>query len=449
MMQKNDKWAEQFRQRMEGHTEPLPEDLWERLEQELPPAPTARIVPMWKRWTAVAAAAGIVALVSIGTLHYWDRAVPSQVVETGSEIPQPLTSVSASAATSSDIPSGIVAQAAVSSRTSVQQKRSTPSSLPSEATDLSLPSALSLEETPVEDKAETVAAEQQANSPETTAVRHQTSRAARKEQQAQDRRRMDENSRLLEATRTHTKSHWSIGVGAGNTFTDASIAQNGVSTFYIPDGYSDLIQSAPSTSSSGAAMLGNVISQHERTSSTHVRHKQPITVGASVAWQFHRHWTLESGLYYTLLSSDLDISNLSAVSEEQKLHYLGVPLKLQRTLWDNRWLTVYATAGGMIEKCVSAKLTTSHVETHYAAGNPILAGNTERGEKTLTQGSKPWQLSALAAAGLQVNLTPSLSLYAEPGVAYYFDDGSALQTIRKEHPCNFHLQVGLRFTVKK
>ena len=53
------------------------------------------------------------------------------------------------------------------------------------------------------------------------------------------------------------------------------------------------------------------------------------------------------------------------------------------------------------------------------------------------------------AAGVQVNITPQIGLYAEPGIAYYFDDGSDVETIRKEHPLNFNLQVGLRFSLTK
>lgn len=434
MMQKNDPWAEQFRQRMKGHTEPLPENLWEQLEQELPPAPTARIVPMWKRWTAVAAAAGLLALISIGTLYYWNRSVPSHVAETVAESLVPTEPATVPASMATEIPSDAVAAVTLPSRTPIPQQRSTTSSHPSSTESV--------------EKEEATKEEQEPFSPETADTRQPSSRPTRKQHQAHDRRRMEENSRLLAASRPHAQNHWSIGVATGNTFADASIAWNEVSTFYIPNGYSDLIQSNTSGSSYGAAMLGNVISQYERTSSTQVRHKQPITVGASVTWQFHRRWAVESGLYYTLLSSDLDINDLSMVNEEQKLHYMGVPLKLRRTLWDTRWLTIYATAGSMIEKCVSAKLTTSRVKAQYGTGNKVLTGNTERGKETHAQGSKPWQLSALAAAGVQLNLTQALSLYAEPGVAYYFDDGSALQTIRKEHPCNFHLQMGLRFTVK-
>ena len=40
-------------------------------------------------------------------------------------------------------------------------------------------------------------------------------------------------------------------------------------------------------------------------------------------------------------------------------------------------------------------------------------------------------------------------IYAEPGVAYYFDNESSLPTIYQEKPFNFNLNMGLRFNLGK
>ena len=52
----------------------------------------------------------------------------------------------------------------------------------------------------------------------------------------------------------------------------------------------------------------------------------------------------------------------------------------------------------------------------------------------------------MAAVGAQYNIGKHLGIYLEPGIAYYFDDGSALPTIRKDNPCNFTLQAGVRLS---
>ena len=59
---------------------------------------------------------------------------------------------------------------------------------------------------------------------------------------------------------------------------------------------------------------------------------------------------------------------------------------------------------------------------------------------------KPLQFSVSGAVGAQLNATKRVGVYVEPGVAYYFDDGSDIQTIRKENPFNFNIQAGIRLT---
>lgn len=89
----------------------------------------------------------------------------------------------------------------------------------------------------------------------------------------------------------------------------------------------------------------------------------------------------------------------------------------------------------MLEKCVSGTL-----ETVYVINNE----ERESESHSLKVSSLQWSVSA--AVGAQVNFTRQLGLYVEPGVVYYFDDHSGIETIRKEHPLNFNLQMGLRFS---
>ena len=436
MMQTNDKWTEQFRKRMNGHTEPLPEGLWEQLERELPATPSANVLPLWKRWAFAAAAAVAVAILSTSLVHFWQASEVEEIARqsapvTGSLSPQtaPSAEVQASSTDNPPLPSSYSAQSSyrkVSHRFGQDQQQT-------QEPDWSVPHNDLMAEVPG-------TPDEQQEEVTTTASVNEPKRTSR-EQRTYDRQRMKENEQQLRSLPAQHHRKWSIGIGAGNTMASTSIAMNGLSTLELPG--QDNIQSAPSETRTDN-LLGNVISSYERNNTTHIHHKMPVTMGVSIAWPLNHHWTLESGLYYTLLSSDLTSNNWSAVREEQRLHYLGIPLKLQRTFWDSRWLTVYASVGGMVEKCISAQLKTTHgeVSSNYAG---LSAGPTspERTTKEPIR-QKPWQLSGVAAAGLQLNVVPTVGIYAEPGVAYYFDDGSELQTIRKEHPCNFHLQVGLR-----
>ena len=59
------------------------------------------------------------------------------------------------------------------------------------------------------------------------------------------------------------------------------------------------------------------------------------------------------------------------------------------------------------------------------------------------------QWSANASLGVQCNLVNTMSIFVEPGVSYYFNDGTNIRTIYKEKPLNFNLNLGIRFTFGK
>ncbi|HJD10348.1 MAG TPA: hypothetical protein H9922_04215 [Candidatus Phocaeicola caecigallinarum] len=53
-------------------------------------------------------------------------------------------------------------------------------------------------------------------------------------------------------------------------------------------------------------------------------------------------------------------------------------------------------------------------------------------------------MSANLGVGIQYQITPSIGIYAEPNLNYYFNN--QLNTIRQEHPFMFTLPVGVRFS---
>ena len=148
----------------------------------------------------------------------------------------------------------------------------------------------------------------------------------------------------------------------------------------------------------------------------YVHHRQPVRFGLSLRYRLTDRWSVESGLSYTRLSSDITtiIEDVTTVTE-QRLNYIGLPLNISYDLWRSRYFGLYVSGGGMIEKCLDAS---------------------------------PWQFSLNGAAGAEYKLTDFFSLYAEPGIGYYFKDGSSTPTIYKDHPLNFNLSFGLRFNLK-
>lgn len=172
---------------------------------------------------------------------------------------------------------------------------------------------------------------------------------------------------------------------------------------------------------------------------TEYDHHLPIRIGLSVAYALTDRLSISSGLTYTRLASDIkDASRESKYIGEQRLHYVGIPVNVSYKVASSRWISLYGTAGVLAEKCVSGTTDEGYVEN-----------NTMKYTNTQDISSKPLQMSVNAGVGIQFDFIDNVGIYAEPGLSYYFDDGSALQTIYKEKPLNFNLNVGVRFKLGK
>ena len=160
------------------------------------------------------------------------------------------------------------------------------------------------------------------------------------------------------------------------------------------------------------------------------QHRQPFSVGLSVGIPLHERFTLTTGLAYTQLHADfLKIMNKRQLAKEQDLQYVGCPVNLNYRFLETKLLKAYVAAGGQIDLNVKAKSATEGVETEMPKDRP--------------------QFSTQAAVGLQFDVMPQVGVYVEPGVKYYFDNGSNVRTFFKDKPCNFNLQVGLRWNFEQ
>lgn len=185
--------------------------------------------------------------------------------------------------------------------------------------------------------------------------------------------------------------------------------------------------------------LGIGIFNQGKSVKTEYKHRLPVRVGLNVAYRLTDRLSVESGMSYTRLSSDMkDGTKDNYSSSSQKLDYIGVPLNVKYRAFGYRRLSVYASAGLLTEKCVSGKTTHEYV----------ISGEKKKHEAE-DVAAKPWQLSVNAALGAQFDVLRNVGVYVEPGVSYYFDDRSPLSTIYKEKPLNFNLNLGVRYTIGK
>lgn len=226
-------------------------------------------------------------------------------------------------------------------------------------------------------------------------------------------------------------ARWTLSTSA-TTGMGASSVTNSTATYVEAVGQDNVIWA-------DNPQLGIGIFNQGKSVKTEYKHRQPVRVGLNVAYRLTDRLSVESGVSYTRLSSDMkDGTKNNYSSSSQKLDYIGVPLNVKYRAFGYRRLSVYASAGLLTEKCVSGKTTHEYV----------ISGEKKKHEAE-DVAAKPWQLSVNAALGAQLDVLRNVGVYVEPGVSYYFDDRSPLSTIYKEKPLNFNLNLGIRYTIGK
>ena len=150
------------------------------------------------------------------------------------------------------------------------------------------------------------------------------------------------------------------------------------------------------------------------------RHRQPLSAGFSIRKEFSHGLSLESGLTYTLRRSDVRMP-YSAEELRQRLHFIGVPLRVNWRFVEQHGFSLYLGAGGMVEKCVSARL----------------------GDSSVSEKALQWSLAA--AVGAEYRFAGPVGLYFEPDLSYYLTSTTS-RTIRTESPLTFSLRLGLRLS---
>ena len=169
---------------------------------------------------------------------------------------------------------------------------------------------------------------------------------------------------------------------------------------------------------------------------TITHHRLPLTFSLSVNKMIGRKWAVGTGLHYTRLYSETQEGNTySWTQKEQRLHYLGIPL---RATWypvnTNRW-AVYTSAQTMLEWPIHSTLQK----------NIYVGGSLLESDKLRLTPSLQWSIGV--AAGVEYRLSPVIGVYAEPSLQYFFNTGDAIDSYRTAHPATFSVPIGIRINI--
>ncbi|TGY06537.1 outer membrane beta-barrel protein [Bacteroides acidifaciens] len=420
-MEEKELWMNKLKEKLADYSEPTPASGWEQLEKELMPSVEKKIYP-YRKWMMAAAAVILLAVVSSVSLYFL-----------GTPAADEMRHIQTVLATTPDVLPGV--QQPDMQGTSVEPvlrpvaRENRLAKVDRDIQEHKMP----VDEPAVKDEPALVVEEKELGTvinegeptEETNAGQTQTQTKDKERPTAGNRpRRPSDRDKYHIPTEkpSSRKGTWSMGLGVGNSGGASSEVGSGaypymsrVSMLSVSNGLMEIPNDQTLVFEDGVPYL------RQAKQVVDIKHHQPISFGLSVRKALGKGFSLESGLTYTLLSSDAKLADNDR-QIEQKLHYIGIPLRANWNFLDKKFVTLYVSGGGMVEKCVYGKLG-SEKET-----------------------VKPLQFSVSGAVGAQLNATKRVGVYVEPGVAYYFDDGSDIQTIRKENPFNFNIQAGIRLT---
>lgn len=419
---KEQDWLEKIKERMASHTEPLPTSGWQRLEHALntPSAtnrkPTKRIF-LLRRYGIAAAAAAL--LTAISSISIW--LLPETTSETlfpakGSmatlstipdKLPVPLQPMKGSSTSSNHLQALAIRKATVHPHPEQSQYNILP------------------QETSTETESTSPSSDQQQADEQYTGIKTDATSTTQ-----QSSPTVQTSFKSNNQTSRHG---WSVSLSVHNIGSSSNIGINSSSAVLQADANpynnTNLINLCDATHNTNGIPLTHIpqmkggipYSRENGRQISNIDHHHPISFGLTVRKNLPKGFSVETGLVYTLLASEVTFNGSSNILD-QRLHYLGIPLRANWNFLDRKSFILYLSAGGMMEKCLYGKMESEDITI------------------------RPLQFSATAAVGMQYNINRRIGLYAEPGFAYYFDDGSSIETIRKENPANFTLQAGIRLT---
>ena len=221
-----------------------------------------------------------------------------------------------------------------------------------------------------------------------------------------------------------------VSVGAG--LTSGNLNQNGGGLLFSRDARSPMFMDALSKEGEDFRM----------------QHKQPLSFGLGISKGLTSNLSLETGLVYTYLSSEITSASIFDMQETQTFHYLGIPVSLNYTFYRLGKAELYLSVGGMVQKDISGKYESNMGFSKSDLEDKELAFNIYHYEpyfiRENIKQSKP-QFSTHLKLGIAYPIYKKLYLYGTFGGAYYFDVHNKYPTIFSDKKTQLNLNLGIKF----
>lgn len=422
----NDKHRDQFEELFSSklqnfEADPAPDD-WDAIVGRLP---NRKIVPLWQNWRYMSAAAAVILVVATATFYLFTeetmRTPLAQQAQQEADVYE--KQLKEEQAQIVSVPTPIAKIESASNQPNAQQKhaksltRNNPGNLSSTLQ--------------VNDSVQIIAnvtVKQDAKSDESSIEKEQEERVLSTDKAPEPvaektvrKRELFANAGQPAKNKSEQSSKkWSLGLGSGS-FTAGT--GNTVNTY----AFRNSLQADKSLMFMNSAIINSELPK------TDIHHDTPISFSLAVSRQLNDRFALQTGLSLTLLSSDWKTNGTFHSKTEQKLYFLGLPLSVVYKIAEWNRFQFYTSAGVMAEINVNGKVK-----------NTLFTDGIDLETESEKVRMKEWLWSVNYKAGVSYPVFHFVNIFAEGGVAYFFDNGSSIETIRSEKPFNAGFNVGLR-----
>ena len=255
---------------------------------------------------------------------------------------------------------------------------------------------------------------------------------------------------IADDTKTHKKSKWQL-LAAGSLGTtlaqnvykiitrssdDITSEQPSKKIFTTWEEYSEYLHRLTPTDPTAENVAMMDIADNNKGKIEEVEHHdKPIILGLAVNKSIGKHWSLETGLQYSYLKSYFTLGTGNyRVDKEQKLHYIGIPVKLSYQFMAYKKLSAYGSAGASIQIPLSGKTYADYV----------VGGKSGYTTDWKTIPSIQWTVNT--NIGIQYQFAPKLTLFVEPTLNWYIPNGSEVKNTWTERPFTLTVPFGIRLS---
>lgn len=223
------------------------------------------------------------------------------------------------------------------------------------------------------------------------------------------------------------------GLTADDSFTPASHSSDGAWKVRITtnalglssiDGNSGDADSGPMSDPS----TGGGDHQETEPTTTSVHHLMPITFGVRFSKEISPSWSVESGLQYSLLRSEMTktYGNWSHI-QNVRVNYLSIPIAMSYNFMQMNRTNMYVSGGVSLDIPVGASADSDVTDEHKSLKYPV-------------------SVSPGIGLGFEYKITPSSTLFIQPTLNFHVMKKSDYPILWQDKPASFELPVGIRIS---